>query len=365
MIQEVKSKKDVKTFVYFVKDLYQKEPHYIFPIFHVQKKELYEIVVKEQTYKAILCIKDQRPVGRLLFTYDYSKKQDKTICYFSYFDAIKDQAVVKELFDYMEEDMKKHKITYSEGTFSPFDPDVRRGVMIQGFDEDPSVFTSYNYPYYSDLLEAYGYEKAIDTVLLNADVNDKSKKKLNTLSKFFLRNNDVRVDSLSYANLEHDLQDVAQILKQATNEIIYQDAPDMELISETAKKMKSLLNPKFVKIARENQTNKPIGFCLVVPDFNQVLKKTKGKIKPLKILYYKGKITKARGQLQYVVPDYQNTGLIAHMFKTIFDDFIEEGIKDFEAGTMMEDNFKAINSFRKFGGEITKIYRLYGKELKR
>ena len=158
-------------------------------------------------------------------------------------------------------------------------------------------------------------------------------------------------------------KDIEKILNQATNEIIYQDAPDMELIEETARQMKAFINPTFVKIARENETNKPVGFCLVVPDFNQVLIKTKGKIRPLKMMLLKRKITKARGQMQYIIPEYQNGGLIGHMFKVIFDDFVDAGITEFEAGTMMEDNPKPINAFKKFGGEIIKVYRLYGKEI--
>lgn len=363
MIRQVNKKKQVKQFIYFIKDLYKDDPYYVFPIFHVQKKELTDLLLTQKSYKALLYIKNEEVLGRLLFTYDYSKKQDKTICYFSYFDCINDQEVANALLSYMEEDMRIQGIDYSEGTFSPFDPDTRRGVMVKGFEQDPSIFTSYNYPYYQNLLENYGYGKAIDTILINALVNETTKKKLNTFSKFFLRKNDVRVDSLSYKHLDRDLEDVAKILEEATNEIIYQDAPDMDLIRETATKMKPLLNPSLVKIARENESNKPVGFCLVVPDFNQVLKKTKGKIRPLRMLYEKRKITKARGQLQYVIPSYQNSGLIGHMFKVIFDEFEDLGITDFEAGTMMENNEKAINAFRKFGGEIQKVYRLYGKEI--
>jgi hypothetical protein len=363
MIVEVNNKKDLNRFIYFVKELYKNDKYYVYPIFYSLKKELGKIVLHDKTYKAILCMKDQEVVGRLLFTYDYSKKQDKKICYYSYFDAINDNSVVKELFNFMEKDMKKHKIDYSEGTYSPFDPDNRRGIMIKGFNELPSIFTSYNYEYYSDLLEDYGFTKAIDTVLINAMVDHNSKKRLNTFSKFFLRKNDVRIDSLDFKNLDRDLKDIEKILNQATNEIIYQDAPDMELIEETARQMKAFINPTFVKIARENETNKPVGFCLVVPDFNQVLIKTKGKIRPLKMMLLKRKITKARGQMQYIIPEYQNGGLIGHMFKVIFDDFVDAGITEFEAGTMMEDNPKPINAFKKFGGEIIKVYRLYGKEI--
>jgi len=363
MIKVCQTKKDVNNFIYFIKDLYKDDPYYVFPIFYAQKKELYQLVCVEEKYRAILYVENEVIKGRLLWTYDYSKKQQKKICYYSYFDCVDEYKVVKELFDFMETDMKMNGISYSEGTFSPFDPDTRRGVMIKGYDQMPSIFTSYNYPYYSKHLEEYGYTKAIDTVLLNAEVNDKSKKRLNTFSKFFLRSNDVRVDSLNFKDLDNDLKDIETILKSATNEIIYQDAPTMEMIENAAKQMKAFINPKFVKIARENETNKPVGFCLVMPDFNQVFDKTKGKIKPLYMLYLKKKITRARGQMQYIVPEYQNSGLIGHIFKTIFDEFVEAGITDFEAGTMMEDNPKPINAFKKFGGEIIKVYRLYGKEV--
>lgn len=364
MIIDISNKKDLHRFIYFIKDLYKDDPYYVYPIFYAQKKELNEIVLEKKTYKAILSVDENNNVmGRLLFTYDFSKKQDKEICYYSYFDCVNDFHVVKEMFDFMEEDMKSHNINYSEGTFSPFDPDTRRGVMIKGFNEAPSIFTSYNYEYYGTLLEQYGYTKAIDTVLLNAEVSDKSKKRLNTFSKFFLRSNDVRVDSLNMKDMDKDLKDIEEILGKATTEVIYQDAPDMELIENTARQMKMFINPKLVKIARENESNKPIGFCLVFPDFNQVFKMTKGRIRPLYMFYLKRKITRARGQMQYVVPEYQNSGLIGHMFKVIFDDLVHEGIDSFEAGTMMEDNPKPINAFKKFGGEITKVYRLYGKEL--
>ncbi len=364
MILQVNDKRNLNRFIYFIKDLYKNDQNYVFPIFYAQKKELSEIVLKDKSYKAILSVDENDTVkGRLLFTYDYSKKQEKEICYFSYFDCVDDLKVVRELFNHMEKIMGEDNIDYSEGTFSPFDPDTRRGVMIKGFDSMPSVFTSYNYDYYPKLLEEYGFQKAIDTVLLNAQVNQKSKKRLNTFSKFFMRSHDVRVDSLNFKDLKSDLKDIEIILNSATNEIVYQDAPDMELIENTARQMKAFINPRLVKIARENGTNKPVGFCLVMPDFNQVFKVTKGRIQPLRMLYLKRKITRARGQMQYIVPEYQNSGLIGHMFNKIFDDFIACGITDFEAGTMMEDNPKPINAFKKFGGEIIKVYRLYGKEV--
>lgn len=364
MIKIVENKRDIKDFIHFIEILYKGHKNYVYPIFSALKKEFKKIVIIDKSYKAILSIDKNIIKGRLLFTYEYSKKQGKEICYFSFFDTINDINIVKELFDYMEEDMAKNNIDYSEGTFSPYDADTRRGVLISGFDIDPTIFTSYNFDYYSMLLEEYGFTKAIDTVSLNADVNEKSKKRLNTISKYFSRSHNVRVDSLSWKNLDKDMEDVHRILSVATNDIVYQDAPSVEMIAQTARQLKLFINPKFIKIARENVTNKPIGFCLVLPDFNQVLKKTKGRIRPIRMLLAKRKITKARGTMQYIIPEYQNTGLIAHIFNSLYDEFILSGITDFEAGTMMENNPKPINAFKKFGGKIIKTYRIYGKELK-
>lgn len=364
MIRLVNNKKDIKDFVHFIEKLYSGHDKYVYPIFSAVKKEFKKIILEDKSYNAILSVKDNEIQGRLLFTFEFSKKQSKTICYFSFFDTINDLGVVNELFSYMEESMRKNNIDYSEGTFSPYDADTRRGVLISGFDIAPTIFTSYNYEYYGELLEKIGYSKAIDTVSLNADVHQKSKKRLSTVSKYFSRSHDVRVDSLSWKNLDKDMDDVHQILKVATNEIVYQDAPSIDVIAETARQMKLFINPKLIKIARENATNKPIGFCLVLPDFNQVFKQTNGRIRPIKMLIEKRKITKARGTMQYIVPEYQNTGLIAHIFNSLFDEFTELGITDFEAGTMMENNPKPINAFKKFGGEIIKTYRIYGKELK-
>ena len=364
MIKLVENKKDIKDFIYFIEDLYKDCDNYVFPVFSALKKEFKKIVLEDKKYIGILSIKNNEIQGRLLFTLEHSKKQSKKICYFSFFDTVNDFGVVKELFGYMEDYMSENDIDYSEGTFSPYDADTRRGVLISGFDIDPTIFTSYNYEYYGKLLEEYGYSKAIDTVSLNADVNQKSKKRLNTISKYFLRSHNVRVDSLSWKNLDRDMNDVHHILSVATNEIVYQDAPSIEMIAKTAKQLKLFINQSLIKIARENVTDKPVGFCLVLPDFNQVFKKTKGRIRPIRMLLAKNKITKARGTMQYIVPEYQNTGLIAHIFNSLFDEFDNQGITDFEAGTMMENNPKPINAFKKFGGEIIKTYRIYGKELK-
>ncbi len=363
MIVKVTDKKTLSQFIYFVKKLYRNHPLYVFPIFSALKKELTSVVLNDQTYTAILCVQNNEVVGRLLYTQVNNHKLSKTMGYFSFFDAIDDTAVAKELFDYMEQDLLKTGVQSFEGTYSPYDPDTRRGILVNGFDQFPSMLTSYNYEYYGKLLEACGYQKAYDTVTLEAKINPEVTKKLFTIEKYFTNHYNVSIDKIDVKNINKEISDIHTVLEEATTELNYQEAPSVEMISTVAQKLKPFINPKLIRIAREVETGEPVGFCLVFPDFNYIFKKTKGKIRPLQMLMLLRKIPRARGMMQYVVPKYQNTGLIGYMYKKVYDEFFELGIKEFVAGTIMEDNPKAVHAFDKFGAEVICTYRIYRKDV--
>ncbi len=364
MIKKVENKQELKRFIYYVKDLYKDNPHYIFPLFNILFKELKKEVIKDKTYIAILSLNENNKIqGRLLYTVEYNEKEQRDSCYYSYLDLVNSQKVCNELFDYMEDDMKKNNVFHFEGSFTPYDPDNRRGILIEGFDSDPVIFTSYNMDYYQKLLETNGYSKKTDTYSIIPVRTEKNIKRLNTLSSFFERRYKIDIDFIDFRHLDRDIQDIHSILTEADNELLYQEAPSIDLIRDVAENLKLFLDRRIIIIARERETRKPIGFAFCLLDFNQVFKKTKGRIFPIRFLLYKRKITKVRGMMQYVVPKYQGAGLLGYMYKIIYDQFKILGINEFEAGTIMEGNKKALTTFAKFGGKIAKTYRIYGKDL--
>ncbi len=363
MIYEVKDRKRLKQFIYYVKELYGNNELYVYPIFKTLFKELKQEILISNRYTGLLAYRDKKIVGRILFTYEFNNKKNMNVCYFSFFDQINDAKVTEELFAYIFNDMKKNNVTYIEGTFSPYDPDTRRGVLVEGFNQSPTLFCSYNYEYYNDLLCKMGFIKALDTVELNVDLNKFVYSKLIRLGNLVKNRYDVRVDNMNYRNLEKDINDVHEILQSATTEINYQEAPSIELIRSVAKSMKLFINPELIKIARENKTNKPIGFCLILPDFNEVIKKTKGRFRPIKYLLLRKKIERVKGTLQYIIPEYQNTGLLGIIYLSVYETMQKYHINYFSAGTIVEYNHKSIDALLHFGAEISKRYRLYGKEI--
>jgi hypothetical protein len=362
MITKVTDKKQLKNFLYYITDLYNDCENYVFPVFASLKKEVGKIVLEDKTYTAILCERDDVIVGRLLYTVGDSKQKKSEIGYFSYFDCIDDITVSQELFKYMENDLKD-KVDYIEGTFSPFDSDTRRGILVKGFDKPHTILTSYNYDYYEKLLLDSGYIKAYDTFTFGVPLTDKMYELTEYLSRSVTKHFDVRVDNINLKDMEKDIIDVHAILEQATTDINYQEAPSLDIIEGFANNVKNIINPSFIKIARENGTNKPIGLCLALPDFNQILAKSKGKINPVLFLMGKNKIDSVRGILQYVIPEYQKTGVLILIYHKMYEEFRKYNIKTFEGGTILEENKNAWSYLIKLGGEISKIYRIFGKNI--
>ncbi len=366
MIRKVMNKKDIKRFVYFAKDLYKENPYYVPPLYFVLTRELIKEVLKEQNYTAILSVNEENQViGRLLYRIEENVKEERMACYFSYFECIDNQEVANELFDYMHADMKKQNITHSEGSFTPYDPDNRRGILVNSFDKDPVIFTSYNMDYIPKFLEALGYTKKIDTVSIIPVQNEKNMRRLKTLGNYFERKYPIDVDYIDFKNIDKEIDDIHTILSEADNHHIYQEVPSIDLIRSVAENLRPFLDKRIIRIARVRDTGRPVGFCFCLLDFNQVFKKLNGKVRPLRMLCLKRKITKVRGMMQYVVPDYQGTGLIGYIYKKIYDEFEIMGITEFEGGTMVEGNDKTINSFNKFGGHVAKTFRIYQKEIKK
>ena len=362
MIIKVETKKQLKDFIYFPKTLYQDEPNYVYPFFRVLTKELTRLVLKEKTYHALLFVYNREILGRILYTFE-RKSENESICYFSFFDFYEDLSVAKALVDRMAEHMKAEGVSRMEGPYAPYDPDTRRGVLTNRFDALPSVFLTYNYPYYVDIYEKLGFLKVTDTLSISLPLTDAVYTKAERMGKLMKKAN-VTVTHLDRKHLAEDISAVASIMKEATTEMNYESAPDEEKIASVFREMSLFIEDEYVILAREKDTGRAVGFLVILPELNQVFCRLKGSLDLIKYFLYKKKINKVRGWLQYVVPEYQRTTLLAALLAYAGKSMQKRGITAFEGGTVVEANERSFGVYRHFGGEIDKRYRIYYREEK-
>ena len=362
------TKKQLKKFINLPFSLYKEDEFFVPQISSDLFKTLNKLCLVDKTYKALAVVDDNGNfLARLLFTISYSKQLKLDKCgFFSHFECINDSACAKLILDKMCEMLSGEGVTHVEGTYFPFDQDNRRGIQVCGFEDQPMIFTSYNPPYYQTLLEENGFKKDFDTVSYKHSYDEYDYERVEKVKERLYKQSDLYISKVDFKNLDSEIKDVHQIMLEATNEIIFQQAPSLEDIRSIVEGWKSFLWEDLILIARRKSDNYPVGMVMAIPNFYYVFRKMKGKTTLpalLKLLYYKNKITSMRIMLQYVIPSYQNRGTNFLLYHELYRYSKARGITYVESGTIMENNMQSRINVEKAGGKLNKIFRIYGKQL--
>ena len=359
--------KQLKKFVNMPDALYRGDKFFVPYMRADLLKTLKRLVLKEKRYTALAVEEKGKYLARILFTVAPSKQLKLERCgFFSHFESVNDRACSDMLFAEACRILKEQGVTYLEGTYFPEDPDNRRGILVEGFESEPMLLTSYNPPYYGALLEGFGFHKDFDTVSYALDYDVYDFDRVDPLVKKLLARYGLYVAPADFSRLEREIDDVHAVIEEATTDIIFQDAPTREEIARIVSGWKNFLWEDFILICRRKQDDKPVGFMMSVPNFNTVFRKMKGKTNPvalLKALYWKKRIKSLRAILQYVIPSYQNRGVNFALYHAFFLNSIKRGIRCAEAGTIMENNEISRRNVENASGKLNKIYRIYGREL--
>lgn len=369
-IKEVNNALEIENFIRLHEILYEHDPLYVLPI----RKEFRDMLKKQlilHDYKehviAYNVYVNSRISGRIwltLFTARPGTPIEKRQGAFNFFETIDDYDVVKALFDKASEWYESQGMDYYYGNTNPLDPDDARGVLIDGFEDAPAVMCIYNLPYYQKHLERYGFKMDEDLYSYKLTMDDIPYERYEVIDKlkkryqFFVR-------SANKKNISNDAKDVIQVINESITDDWDMRAPEPDKVYELLNSWKNFLDFDLIKIAYTFE-GRPIGFGMMIPNFNEALSKIHGKwnlISMLKLLYYKSKIKTTRAMIQMVVKDYQNKGVINAIYQDYFEILKKRDIKFIDASTIGSDNFKSRFVIEKLGGKRYKVFRLYGIEV--
>ena len=362
------NKKLIKSFVDFPDRLYQGDDKYVPYMKGDLTKTLTKLLLNEKSYAALLAMDGKQILGRVLFTVSKNKQLNTDKCgFFSMFECVNDRTVCNAMLDEMVRILKNWGAEFISGTYYPYDQDNRRGILVQGFDRAPLIFTSYNKPYYDELLTGYGLSKHADTFEYKLEFDKvTSYDRVKKVSQYAAKKFDFRIDTVDWSRLEQDINDVHAVMEQATTDIIYQDAPSIDALKSIVTGWKSYLDKNYLLIARSNATNEPLGVVIALPDYFHVFRKMRGRMDLKGLITFareRKKIKSVRAILQYVVPKYQALGVAMALYVKLFETMLSNGITYLEAGTIMENNEQSNNAIKSIGAELARVYRLYYKKI--
>ncbi|SVC35356.1 uncharacterized protein METZ01_LOCUS288210, partial [marine metagenome] len=130
------------------------------PFFKDSKVNLFLVVANNQTV-----------VGRvaLIENYIYNKNSSEQIGFFGMFEVVNDKQAADLLFSEAEKWCLKKKFNKLIGPVN-FSINHECGLLVDGFDTPPVIGIPYNFSYYQDLIESFGFRKYKDLVSLRMEL---------------------------------------------------------------------------------------------------------------------------------------------------------------------------------------------------
>src|SRR4029079_14787147 len=121
-------------------------------------------------------------VGRVMaiINHVHNEFHNERAGFFGFFDAENDRDAASALFDSALDWARSRGAEVVRGPVNA-STNYECGLLVEGFDLDPAVMMVYNPAYYGELLEKYGFKKAVDLYAydISADyfvVSDKLKR---------------------------------------------------------------------------------------------------------------------------------------------------------------------------------------------
>lgn len=370
---EVTTKEHINEFLNFPVRLYKNEPHWIRPL----DKDIESVFDKEKnkTFRHGECIRwilvddKNETIGRVAAFVNnktVNKANDQPTGGLGFFDCINDQAAAFFMFDACKEWLKSKGMEAMDGPINFGARDRWWGLLIEGFDRDPNYQCNYNFPYYKNFFEAYGFQVYFYQLTFWRTVMGPLSPRLHEKAQIMAKNPDYEFRHLKKSEVDK----LADYLLEVYNKAWAKRGDNPELTAAQAKlivkQMKPIMDLKLLYFGFYKGT--PISFFLSLPEINQIFKHLNGKldlIGKIKFLWHQLRKTnrKAFGILFGVVPEHQGKGCDGAMVlasrKVLQDEY--KRYDEYEMNWIGDFNPRMINVVEQVGADVCKRHATYRK----
>lgn len=368
---EVTTPQHIREFIHLPVRLYKDEPKWIRPldkdvegVFDKNKNKAFR---HGDCIRWILVDDNGQTLGRVAaFVNDKTAKKgnDQPTGGMGFFECIHNQEAAFKLFDACREWLGARGMEAMDGPVNFGNRDRWWGLLIDGFDREPNYQCNYNFPYYKEFFEAYGFQVYFYQYTFYRPVMRPLSPKLHQKAELLASNPDYEFRYLR----KSELNKLPEYLLKVYNEAWAKRGDNPELNFSQAKhivkQMKPIMDHRLLYFGFYK--GEPIAFFLSLPEINQILKHVNGKLNTwgkLKFVWHQFRKTnrKAFGILFGVVPAHQGKGcdgaIVAASRKVLQDEY--RRYDEYEMNWIGDFNPKMINVVEQVGADVCKTHATY------
>ncbi|MEQ9105596.1 MAG: hypothetical protein RIE53_12970 [Rhodothermales bacterium] len=368
-VSPVTSRRDRKAFIQFPFDLYRESNVWVPPL----RMDVARLINPRKNAffghgdMQLFLARDAsgRVAGRIAAIRNgmHLQKYDDAVGFFGFFETVDDDDVAGALLEAAAGWLRSQGLSVMRGPANPTLNDTA-GLLVGGFDRQPSILMPYNFPYYEAMLARFGFSRSMTMWAYYSHIKYLDDAKLNRGRDLIMR----RYPGLSARRL-----DMSRFEEEAATILdIYNDAwsrnwghvpmTDPEF-TQLASELKQIVDPRLVVMVEDE--GEPVAFAISLPDLNYALKTLKtGRLLPfglfkLLMLAKSGVIREIRMPLMGVRLSHQGRGLDAMLIAETINTGREIGVQGCEMSWVLDTNMKLRNALEAMNGVKDKEYALF------
>jgi hypothetical protein len=309
------------------------------------------------------------PVGRVvgILSHVANEKYKTKNLRFGWFECIEDEEVAKALLGAVEQwgkELGMETLTGPHG-FTDLDPE---GLLIDGFDQMPTIASNYNHSYYQGFIEKYGFGKEIDYFEYRSIVPYETgmpEKMIRIADKVRERSSLRLLKFRNKKELMIRAEELFYLLDEAFEEI-YGSVPLTEKqVKYYVKKYMPFVHKDLIQCV-VNKDDEMVGFMITMPSLTVGHQKAKGRLLPFG-WFHLLKALKTYEVIDFylagVKRKYRGLGVDLIMVMELAKIIMKMGFKYSESNLELETNTKIQAQWKYFNPTRHKIRRIFRKDI--
>jgi len=366
-IIEVVDKNTEKLFLYGTDYLYKDDENWV-PYLDMDIKNHFDenknILLANGKAKRWIVIDDASKVlGRIgaFFNTEKAKAHEQATGGIGFYESVNSSDISSLLFNTAIEWLKKFGMEAVDGPINLGESTGNWGLLYEG-NIQQMYGMQYHPKYYRELFEEFGFKIYYKQFTYRIKPNEVSERMFR-IGKWV----DLKKRFTARYFVESEKENFSKDLAEAYNAIWSSFKDDFtpatkDDILKMLDDAKFVLDPKLVWVIYDDK--KPIAIAIMIPDVNQLIKKTDGKLSLLnmiKLFFYKkiGTITRVRSIVIGVAPEYQKLGVEALIFYKINKFFDKSRYKELEFSWIGDYNTKMQSTIKSVGAKKVTTHVTY------
>jgi len=294
----------------------------------------------------------------------FNEHHGSEIGFFGFFDVCEQYEVAEALLDHARDWIQDRGMTVMRGpgAYSNATHEAHQAVLIDGFNDPPTVELTHNPPYYDAFLKRYGLRKAKDYHAYKILLVPPSDRLIRVCDAVGKRRN-IKTRRINVKALRSEVGLIVDIYNEAwASNWGFLPLTEAEA-DATADNLKTVIDPGLIRFATvDGEIAAVLG---ALPDPNVALRPKWNRlrdtdlIRALRLLRMRRRIPVMRLMFFGVRPQFRKLGIDALLYLQVQEYCVRHGYKICEPSMLLEDNDLILRASASMEGERYKTWRVY------